>query len=437
MLIIISDLHWTDQPGAAAASNETVEQLARQLRRMVEGASWRLGGRYLPLVRVDLLLLGDCLDMIHSPRWSAHSSSAFSSLRPWDPPEQPGFAERVMQITSDILHSHQAGCALLRGLAAGGLTVPPSETPGRPALDAAPIAIPLNIHYMIGDHDWPLRLPGKAFDAVRQMVVRDLGLSNDPTMPFPHDPADDGKLLELLRRHRVMARHGDIFDPLAFGGTRAGSSLADVLIVELFDRFAAQLAAELAGEMPPALATGLADMQHVRPMLAARNWLDGLLTRSCPSPAVRHRVTSIWDQLVEQMVDLPIIRRSNEWHPSDLVDGLRRLLTFRKLLSTGGRTGLASLPINHDAMIDAYRSHALAEADYRNRRAKHIVYGHTHVAETIALDASHADGHVLNQVYLNAGCWQRVVRPARHGHSPHDFIPYDSMTILAFYQADE
>ena len=57
----------------------------------------------------------------------------------------------------------------------------------------------------------------------------------------------------------------------------------------------------------------------------------------------------------------------------------------------------------------SYYQHALAEQDFRNRRAKHIVYGHTHYAESVPLDASFAEGYVLNQAYFNSGTWRRVL----------------------------
>ena len=81
--------------------------------------------------------------------------------------------------------------------------------------------------------------------------------------------------------------------------------------------------------------------------------------------------------------------------------------------------------------------HALAEADFRNRRARHIVYGHTHQHEIVPLDASHADGYVLNQTYFNAGTWRQCYQPTQAVGGRHEFVPSDSFTLLSFYQADE
>ena len=82
-------------------------------------------------------------------------------------------------------------------------------------------------------------------------------------------------------------------------------------------------------------------------------------------------------------------------------------------------------------------AHALTEPDFRNRRAKHVVYGHTHAAEIVPLDASHAEGYVLDQVYFNAGTWRRIYRPARFAPAGHEFIATDVFNYLAFFQGDE
>jgi hypothetical protein len=55
----------------------------------------------------------------------------------------------------------------------------------------------------------------------------------------------------------------------------------------------------------------------------------------------------------------------------------------------------------------------------------------------IPLDASHADGYVLNQVYFNSGTWRRVHRPTQMAPDEHEFIASDEMTYLTFFQGDE
>jgi len=55
----------------------------------------------------------------------------------------------------------------------------------------------------------------------------------------------------------------------------------------------------------------------------------------------------------------------------------------------------------------------------------------------VPLDASYAEGYVLNQTYFNSGTWRRVHRQTELAPSEHEFIASDVMTYLAFFQADE
>jgi hypothetical protein len=55
----------------------------------------------------------------------------------------------------------------------------------------------------------------------------------------------------------------------------------------------------------------------------------------------------------------------------------------------------------------------------------------------VPLDASHAEGYVLDQVYFNAGTWRRLYGQTRSAPGEHEFIASDVMTYLAFFQGDE
>jgi hypothetical protein len=89
------------------------------------------------------------------------------------------------------------------------------------------------------------------------------------------------------------------------------------------------------------------------------------------------------------------------------------------------------------AETDSFFHHALTEQDFRNRRAKHIVYGHTHRAEVVPLDASYADGFVLHQTYFNSGTWRRVHEQTRLAPREHEFIAADTLSYLAFFKDDQ
>ena len=242
-----------------------------------------------------------------------------------------------------------------------------------------------------------------------------------------------------MRRHKVTARHGDAFDPLSFEGDRDLSGLSDAISLDLVGRFVMEVEANLGHELPDAAILGLREVDNFRPLLLIPAWIEGLLERTCPQPAVRKRVKQLWDRLAEELLSSRLVRQRDAMMSASLADGLSRALRFSKRLSSGW-TAATGRMVADDAggrQDDSWVSHALTEPDFRNRRAKHVVYGHTHVAEIVPLDASHAEGYVLDQVYFNAGTWRRIYRQANFAPAGQEFIASDVFSYLAFFQGDE
>ncbi|HZZ72525.1 MAG TPA: hypothetical protein VFE24_09745, partial [Pirellulales bacterium] len=433
MLVIISDLHLTDGTVGNSLPTGAFQIFAERLRDMTISASFRADGTYRPLESVDLLLLGDILDIIRSSQWLT------SDVRPWSSTQLPALAQRVGQISNQVIANNAAGLEILRGLATQNLLrIPPADRAGQPVYQAPGQAVAVRIHYLVGNHDWFLHVPGQNFDPLRNQVIERLGLNQSPNTPLIHDPNEGGPIIEVLRRHKVFARHGDIFDPFNYEGDRCRSSLGDAIVVELLNKFPIEVAAQLGADVPEGLVLGLRELDNVRPTLLAPVWIDGLLERTSTLPAARNQVKQIWDRLVDQFLNLDFVRNHDSWRPFDMVSNLERILKFSKRLSIGWSTAIIEFWQSLRGRDEAsYYPHALAEQDFRNRRAKHIIYGHTHLAEYVPLDASHAEGYVLNQGYFNSGTWRRVHRSTQFSPAEHEFIPADSMTYLAFFQGDE
>ena len=433
MLVIISDLHLTDGTSGASLPAGAFQIFAERLGDLAVAASYRSDGSYRPIERIDLLMLGDVLDCIRSAHWLA------GTVRPWSDPHAPEFYNTVSRITADILRENEPSLRVLRSLACDhAIQIPPGTQAGE--IDSLAEAIPVAVRsmYLVGNHDWFYHLPGPHYDRLRKLLVEHLGLANVADQPFPHDPAESEPILEAMRRHKILARHGDIYDPFNFEEDRNASSLGDAIVIELLTRFAAEVEHDLVAELPEATLAGLREIDNIRPSLVVPVWIDGLLERTCALPAQRKKVKAIWDRLTDRFLSLDYVRSRDTWSPVDLVDGLSRVLKFSKRLNTGWSSAILAWLSSIRGPGDAsYHRHALAEQDFRNRRAKHIVYGHTHFAESVPLDASYAEGYVLNQVYFNAGTWRRVYRQTQLAPAEHEFIAADSMTYLAFFQGDE
>ncbi len=433
MLVVISDLHLTDGTSGSTIHPGAFSIFAERLADLASRASGRSDDSYRPIEHIDLVLLGDVLDIIRSNRWLE------GSVRPWSDSTQPEFAATVDSICQDIITQNQPALETLRMLSRGqGISLPPATRAGHPDFAAAHVQVPVRIHYMVGNHDWMLHLPGTAFDAIRTRVADAIGMPAPGNSIFPHDALESHTLLETMRKHRVMARHGDIFDPINFDEHRDASSLGDVIVVELINRFALEVERQMGEDLPIATLRGLRELDNIRPILMIPVWIDGLLERTCSHGSMRHRVKQIWNDLVEQMLALPFVRERDTWSPVDVVDGLQRTLRFSRRLSIGWASSVASwLTRMRGQQGHSYMNHALNEQDFRNRRAQHIVYGHTHHAESLALDASYAEQYVLNQLYHNSGTWRRVYHPAHASPGEHEFIAAESMTYLSFFQGSE
>jgi UDP-2,3-diacylglucosamine pyrophosphatase LpxH len=431
MLAIISDLHLTDGTSGSTISPGAFALLSERLTDLAFGASQRRDGGYRPIERVDLLLLGDVLDVIRSSRWLE------GRVRPWDDPASPAFVDTVSRITADILRHNQEAMTEFRKLAEQGVAIPDAMRDGRPAAREL-INIPVRIHYMVGNHDWFFHLPGESYHRIRRQIAGSMGLATPPDAPFPHEAWENNELLQTMRRHKVFARHGDVYDPFNYEGDRNASSLGDVVVIELLNRFGAQVHRELGNDLPESALAGIREIDNIRPLLLVPVWIDGLLERSCPQPAVRKQVKKVWDALADEFLEQPFVRNRDTWCPVDIVDGLQKALKFTRRLSVGWASWVAQWMWQlRGADSSSFYQHALSEQDFRNRRAKHIVYGHTHYAETVPLDASFAEGYVLHQAYFNSGTWRRVYDQTQFAPSEHEFIPADTLTYLAFFKDDE
>lgn len=433
MLVIVSDLHLNDGTTGALLDSGAAELLTDRVCDLAYRACWRADGSYQPIQRVDLVLLGDVLDIIRSQRWLT------SDVRPWSDLHSPAGVEMVSGITSEILRKNVEIIRQIRALATEGLvTVPLAGSDGKPLSHHEEMPVAIRTHYMVGNHDWPLHLPGASYDLLRHKVAHHLGLASPHNKPFPHEAAESEELADALRRHRVLARHGDIFDPLSFSDDRDASSIGDALAIEMIARFLQRVEAELHADITPAAMSALREIDQIRPTLLAGTWIECALERHVPQLAIRNMIKRTWDNLVDDLLELEIIRHHSRWTPSDVIDGLAGALKFSKRDSSQWMQRTLNWQAElRGATSESYVSHALAEADLRNRRARHIVYGHTHNHESIPLDASHADGYVLNQTYVNSGTWRRTYRATQVAAATQEFVASESFSLLAFYQADE
>jgi UDP-2,3-diacylglucosamine pyrophosphatase LpxH len=433
MLVVISDLHLNDGSNGVSLDPGAFDIFAPRLAELAVRASWRSDGRYRPLERIDLVLLGDVLDFTRSRRWLE------GSVRPWSDPAASNLLDTSLQIADDILQTNEAALRTLRAIGTeGALRLPQASAAGIPITTNDGQPVPVAIHYMVGNTDWLLHSRAPGFELLRQRVCHALGLVNEHRQPFAHDPAESEELLETLRAHSMLARHGDVFDPLHCGEDRDMSSVGEAIAIELIQRFLLEAETNYAAELSPAVIANLRELDHFRPLALSAVFLEGLLERMGLQAALVKELKRTWDHLAEQLLQMPQLHKRGGLTPIDMVDQLANALLFSRKTALGWSAKIQNWLCGlRGATTSSYYQHALAEADCRNRRAKHVVYGHTHKTETVPLDASYADGFVLQQTYFNAGTWRRMYEPTHAIASGHEFLAADHFSFLAFFQGDE
>jgi len=442
MLVLISDVHLTDGSSGGTISSDAFRILRKQLCNLSYAASFRRDGTYSPVEELDLVLLGDILDVIRSSEWLARGNL----VRPWSDVNDPAFSQKVEAITRGILDHNADSLAVLRSISQGQkVTVPatvgPDATPGAEAEQRSEGRVPVrvHIHYQVGNHDWFYHLPGSDFNRIRASIVNAMGLANDSNAPFPHEPQESSALMSAYEDHRVFARHGDQYDPFNFERDRNASSLGDAVVVELLNSFPAEVEVRMGSDLPKACTAGLRELDNVRPLPLIPVWVDGLLRHTCPDSEQVKAVKKIWDDTVDRFLQNPFVRdRNSPWNPFDNVDKLEYALKFSRGVSLQALSKLAAWVVHRSQGVEGpFFQYALRERAYRNRTATHIVYGHTHHHEIVPLDRSYSDCGPLKQLYVNTGTWRRVYELAQGNPAEQEFIGYNVMTYVTFFKGDE
>lgn len=443
MLVIISDLHLSDGTTGETVGYGAFKMFRDELSDLAYGASWRRNGSYKPIEDLHLVLLGDVLDVIRSTQW-LEVNGVPSEIRPWDDSQSQPFINKVSSITGEILKKNAESLATLKNLN-GYITIPEATSDGKPAeADWRPDGknrqpVKVHIHYLVGNHDWFFHLPGNSYNQIRQTLVSAIGLETPANTPFPHDPSESAVIESIYSDHQVFARHGDIFDGFNYDGDRNRSSLGDVIVVELVDKFSLTVKNQLGNTLPKACIDGLKEIDNLRPTFIIPVWVDSLLKRTCPDTNLQMKVKEIWDGLVNNLLQLNFVQKHHSFfHLFDSVEQLEWGLKFSKGVSRANLTGLMAWITEKFGKEDSsFYPHAVSEDAFKSRAARVVVYGHTHVYEMVPPDSLVIRNAFFDQVYINSGTW-RPYHQLSQVHPEHEeFVRFQLMTYLAFYKDDE
>ena len=442
MLVIISDLHLTDGTTGKTITADAFSSFIQFLKNTAYSASWRADETYKPIDEIDVVMLGDVLDFIRSSRWFDEKPGDADYTRPWFSSQSPAFIRKIDTITDGILAHNERALEYLRDDMKYGMRIPPATQGGLPNLRAdSEHEIKINLYYMIGNHDWFLRLPGAAYNGIRQKIINAMGLSQNAEQPFPHEPSESKKIQDVFGRHKVYARHGDIYDSFNYDKSkgRSASSLGDATTIDLVGRFPNAVGELLGDQIPDTLIEDLKEIENIRPPLLAPVWINGMIRRYFPNAQDQQRVQNIWNHTVEEFLDLPFVRAHDDWYnPFDKVDMLESVLRITKDTSWKTISDLVTwVKQKFWGGNLTFARHALEEEAFKTRAAHYIVYGHVHHHEIVPLDTSLVEGEYFNQFYINSGTWRAFHELTIKNPRDQKFVPNKSITYLTFYQEDE
>ncbi len=441
MLVIVSDVHLGDGTTHDSISASAFRLFARRLTETARFASVRKDGKYRPIENLDVLLMGDILDPLHSTRWLETTPGDPDYIRPWSDPSNPHYAPKLLEVTRAILDENEEAMNILRRLASGEeILLAPAASNGKPDLQSAEqVPLKVRIHYMVGNHDWYYHLKGEAFDSIRSEIIERMGLSN-PASPFPYEAGESPILQDLFERHKVFARHGDMYDKFNFDKEkgRDHGTVGDAFTMDVCNRFPVEVQKRYGDLLPSGIVESLRKIANIRPVLAAPLWISGQIRHYAGEHPLEDELKEVWDEIADEFLQMDFVREADKAFRFDVVDAMELIIKM---------SGRASFSTINDIVIwvrkkmwggkHSFASFALKEPTFINGKAQHIVYGHTHHYEVVPLGMTFTAPNPESQIYFNAGTWHSYYDLAIQNPKEQKFVPYQALTYLTFYTPEE
>jgi len=506
MLVIISDLHLGDGTTADSIPASAFYLFAKRLRQDAHFAAMNYRkdnpyGKYQPFEELDVLLMGDILDPLHSTRWLYKTGGDESYtleqgkkvyipiteqreqdyVRPWSSSQDEQFTNKLMEITLAILEHNKDGLQVFRDLAEGKLiSFDDVDRDGNRISDPAqqrPLKV--NFYYMVGNHDWYYHLKGPGFNAIRQVIVEKLGLCNSPSLPFPYDldedrpdsharytawktDLDDGNhdasiIRDLLQQYNVFARHGDYYDMFNFDieEGRDHSTLGDAFTMEVCNRFPAQLLRSGLIEADDLNSIRmLRQMTNIRPALATPLWITGQL-KKLGEEIARGQVKNDQElQKIESAAREIEVILKKEWDKQadiflnlDFVrqkdkwglDVVDKMQFAIKLSKIVSSQQLDNLILLVQSKTDPNHDRSFAQFALKEPNFENDKARYIVYGHTHHHETIPLDYDEGRgpQVYFNSGTWHTYFDLTRKDPKQKKFVPYKALTYITFYKKDE
>jgi len=396
MLVCISDLHFTDS--STGKYNVDARTFRNFWNKILETA------RGLNVREIELALLGDFFDLLHSRKWLEGSGE----VKPWTEKGE-GQLRVVEAILNDVFRGNEE---LLTYLA---------EISKSSDLD-------IKVTYIPGDHDWLIN----RYEGLREKVCKQLQLSHNPAERFP----------SFIRReeYHVFGRHGHEYDIYHFEGDYDAPSIGDAMVIELINRFPDALAKTMGEKIDKALLQKLQRIEDVRPLLDTPGWISAVAEESTV-PETADAIKACWDDLVNQFNHLAYVQQwytvHDSWAPLDEADRLKERLKTASfaLKNPAGKSTTSSKPIMSQFVReeDRHPREAYNEDFIRHDPIQYVVLGHTHQGRVLSMDRING----VEKIYFNLGTWRSVHTRNKFGSEKVLFTSWRTLNYAVFYQEGE
>ncbi|MFO7684273.1 MAG: hypothetical protein R6X34_29940 [Chloroflexota bacterium] len=458
MLVVISDLHFVD--GTSGNHNLPAKAFKQVFMSGIVDLAWKNKATEL-----KLLLLGDIPDLIRSAQWldeapenrlwGANGLADIPNPRPNSTTEQrcldilgrfPASGKKSDVPPKTILYQNWETFEFFRNFHTH------FRQTAKEDLDIENFSIPVEIIYVVGNHDRPVNL----YPSLRDELQKQLGLAVTPKT-VDGDP-DAGawwyKYAYEDEVYGVFARHGHQFDVYNYNGTEAYTR-EDHLLTPIGDVIATEIAVNLAvtldsmrddyPQVTPELVEAMQDADNVRPIGRLLEWFYSKIAEQ-DSKQVREAMDKTIDQVAKCFFEIEFVQ---QWqNPNTRVDELiraaaktplRHIIDFTLDHTDASRLLKLLLPVAERVMqgkeLDNHTIGAYHEEIWREpgSNVRYILYGHTH--ESVLKPLDNIDDRDV--IYLNTGTWRERLRRTISLDKTANFIGIKQLTYLVFYNSQE
>ena len=457
MLVVISDLHFVD--GTSGNHNLPSKAFEQVFISNIVGLAQKNKATEL-----KLLLLGDIPDLIRSAQWfeddlddrlwGENGLADIPNPRPNSQTEQrcldilgrfPASGQKKDVSPNTILYQNWETFHFFRNFHKH------LQKTAKEEYQIADYSIPVEIIYVVGNHDRPINL----YPSLRDELQKQLGLTvSSETVDGDVDSEWWYKLDYTNEAYGVFARHGHQFDVYNYNGTTAYTR-EDHLQVPIGDVIATEIAVNLAvtlasmqdeyPEVTDDLVEAMQDADNVRPIGRLMEWFYSKIEEQ-DNKRIRKALDETIDQVAKNFFEIPFVK---EWkNPNTHVDELIRAAAntpFRQIIdfmvdhTDASRLIQLLLPVAeksmHSGNLDDHTVGAYHEEIWRDPDSsiRYVLYGHTHEPLLRPLDS--IDGRDV--IYLNTGTWRERLRRTIPLDKTANFIGIKQLTYLVFYNEFE